>query len=144
MENINKSIIYGNIHQNKYGKFLPICSPINDRSNCYPIQTMSPPSQITFMKVAILRNTIESPTLTGWRKFPLSSSLKRNMLICNITKITTAMRPQKAPVKSCCICWKSLVNFSLISDVKNVFIACLIQQFNPLLPFETTNYRAIV
>lgn len=28
--------------------------------------------------------------------------------------------------------------------MKNVFIACLIQQFNPLLPFETTNYRAIV
>lgn len=29
-------------------------------------------------------------------------------------------------------------------DVKNVFICCLIQQFNPLMPFETTNYRAIV
>lgn len=35
MENINKSIIYGNIHQNKYGKFLPICSSINDRSNLH-------------------------------------------------------------------------------------------------------------
>ncbi len=33
MENINKSIIYGNIHQNRYGKFLPICSSINDRNN---------------------------------------------------------------------------------------------------------------
>jgi hypothetical protein len=29
-------------------------------------------------------------------------------------------------------------------DIRNVFIAILIQQFNPLLPFETTNYRAIV
>lgn len=29
-------------------------------------------------------------------------------------------------------------------DVRNVFIAILIQQFNPLFPFETTNYRAIV
>ncbi len=32
MENINKSIIYGNIYENRYGKFLPICSSITDRS----------------------------------------------------------------------------------------------------------------
>jgi hypothetical protein len=31
--NINKSIIYGNIYQNRYGKFLPVCSSITDRSN---------------------------------------------------------------------------------------------------------------
>lgn len=29
-------------------------------------------------------------------------------------------------------------------DVRNVMIAVLIQQFNPLLPFESVNYRAIV
>lgn len=29
-------------------------------------------------------------------------------------------------------------------DIRNVFISILIQQFNPLFPFETTNYRAIV
>lgn len=30
------------------------------------------------------------------------------------------------------------------ADIRNVFIAVLIQQFHPLLPFECTNYRAIV
>lgn len=35
MENINKSIIYGNIHQNRYGKFLPVCSSIADRSTIW-------------------------------------------------------------------------------------------------------------
>lgn len=40
MENINKSIIYGNIHENRYGKFLPICSSINDRSKKRLMKTM--------------------------------------------------------------------------------------------------------
>ena len=31
MENITKSIIYGNPYENRYGKFLPICSSISDR-----------------------------------------------------------------------------------------------------------------
>lgn len=31
-ENATKSIIYGNTFENKYGKFMPICSSILDRS----------------------------------------------------------------------------------------------------------------
>lgn len=32
-ENATKSIIYGNTFENKYGKFMPICSSILDRCN---------------------------------------------------------------------------------------------------------------
>jgi len=31
MENITKSIVYGNSYENKYGRFMPICSSIADR-----------------------------------------------------------------------------------------------------------------
>lgn len=30
-ENMTKSIIYGNKYENRYGRFLPICSSIIDR-----------------------------------------------------------------------------------------------------------------
>jgi hypothetical protein len=31
MENVTKSIIYGNVYENRYGKFLPVCASISDR-----------------------------------------------------------------------------------------------------------------
>lgn len=144
MENINKSIIYGNIHQNRYGKFLPVCSSITDRSKYYTTQIMWDQFLTTFIKVCILRNTIESPMHIEWNKSQLSSSRKRKTLIFNTTRNVTVTKQLRAREKSYSICFRSLVNSIYNSDVKNVFIACLIQQFNPLLPFETTNYRAIV
>jgi hypothetical protein len=52
-------------------------------------------------------------------------------------KIVIAIKQYKDRAKSSFICFKNLVffKFILFLDVKNVFIACLIQQFNPLLPF---------
>lgn len=145
MENINKSIIYGNIHQNRYGKFLPICSSINDRSNYPSIQTMSLPSWITYIKVPISKNTTESLTPTEFKKSPSFSSPKRKTSKLNTMKTVIVTKLFKVLEKSCYTFWKNLVfSFHYFLDVKNVFIGCLIQQFNPLLPFETTNYRAIV
>lgn len=34
-ENATKSIIYGNIFENRYGKFMPICSSILDRCKVF-------------------------------------------------------------------------------------------------------------
>lgn len=31
MENATKSIIYGNCYENRYGRFLPVCSSIAER-----------------------------------------------------------------------------------------------------------------
>lgn len=38
MENVTKSIIYGNMYENRYGKFLPVCSSISDRGNTLQYQ----------------------------------------------------------------------------------------------------------
>ncbi len=38
MENATKSIIYGNTYENRYGKFLPVCSSISDRGISITIQ----------------------------------------------------------------------------------------------------------
>lgn len=35
MENVTKSIIYGNSYENRYGRFMPVCSSIADRGSCH-------------------------------------------------------------------------------------------------------------
>lgn len=136
MENINKSIIYGNIHQNKYGKFLPICSSINDRSTFILTKTTWPPSFSISTKACILKNTIELPMPTESKKFQSCLSQRKKILNPNTMRILTVIKLLKAPAKNFFICYKNLVFFLLFFiDIKNVFIACLIQQFNPLLPF---------
>lgn len=115
MENINKSIIYGNIHQNRYGKFLPICSSINDRSKLSFIQATWPQSWITFTKAFISRNTIESHTPTGWRKSQSFSLQKRKMFNRNITKTATATKRLRDLAKSFFIFLRNSVFSCLIS-----------------------------
>lgn len=81
---------------------------------------------------------------TELKKLPLSLLLKRKMYRINILMDTIVMKQLKDQDRSSCIYYKNLVIILLILDVRNVFISILIQQFNPLFPFETTNYRAIV
>lgn len=109
MENINKSIIYGNIHQNRYGKFLPICSSINDRSKLFSIQIMSHQFSIIFMKAYILRNTTELYMLIEWKKFQLFSLLKRKISRPSIMKIAIVTKLLKGLGKNCSICLRNLV-----------------------------------
>ena len=103
MENINKSIIYGNIHQNRYGKFLPICSSINDRSNYRFIQIMSHPSWITYIKAPILKNTTESLTPTEFNKFLSFSLPKRKTYKLNTMKTVTVTKLLRVLGKNCSI-----------------------------------------
>ena len=49
MENITKSIIYGNMYKNNYGKFLPICSSISDRC-IFEVTTAAIGSIIEYLK----------------------------------------------------------------------------------------------
>ena len=77
-------------------------------------------------------------------KCRLFLSLKRKILRLNIMKDIIAMKQFKALDKNYFTSFKNLVVFFLISDIRNVLIAVLVEQFNPLLPFEAINYRAIV
>lgn len=121
MENINKSIIYGNIHQNRYGKFLPICSSINDRCNHHLIQPTSLPSSIISIKAPISKNTTELPTPIVWRKSQSFLSPKKKMSKPSTTKISTVMQPLKAQAKSYFISLKNSVFFSLLRRQKCVY-----------------------
>jgi hypothetical protein len=70
-----------------------------------------------------------------FNKSPSYSLHKRKIFNLNIIKIAIVMRQYKVQARSSFTYFKNLVFIDLIIDVKNVFIACLIQQFNPLLPF---------
>jgi hypothetical protein len=121
MENINKSIIYGNIHQNRYGKFLPICSSINDRCNYHLIQPTLLPSSIISIKALISKNTTELPTPIVWKKSQSFLSPKKKISTPSTTKIATVMLLLKAQAKSYFIFLKNSVFFSLLRRQKRVY-----------------------
>ena len=77
-------------------------------------------------------------------KCQLFSLLKKRMYKHSTMKEHIVMRLFKGLDKNYYIFWKSLVIFLSYLDIRNVMVAVLIQQFHPLLPFECTNYRAIV
>ena len=58
MENVSKSIIYGNTYENRYGKFLPVCSSISDRGIFILIQPPYSRFWIIYMALRILRSII--------------------------------------------------------------------------------------
>ncbi len=68
MENITKSIVYGNNYENRYGRFLPVCSSIAERGTDGISQPPFSPSSITCMRLPISENTIASPTPFACRK----------------------------------------------------------------------------
>ena len=59
MENITKSIVYGNSYENKYGRFMPICSSIADRGIFYTIQPQFNTFWTTSMILRISTNITE-------------------------------------------------------------------------------------
>ena len=58
MESVTKSIIYGNSYENRYGRFMPVCSSINDRGIPSPMQHLSSTFLTTFMILPIFGNII--------------------------------------------------------------------------------------
>lgn len=70
MENVTKSIIYGNIYENRYGKFLPVCSSISDRGNFGINQLRFNRYWIIFMIPLTLKSTIELHMPTEFSKLP--------------------------------------------------------------------------
>lgn len=59
MENVTKSIIYGNPYENRYGRFLPVCSSISDRGKVLFTQPPFSPFWTIFTKHPISKSTIE-------------------------------------------------------------------------------------
>jgi hypothetical protein len=110
MENITKSIIYGNCYQNKYGKFLPVCSSISDRCKVYfYVQPMCSQLLIICIKLLIFENIIELHTHIEFKKHLLFLSLKKKIFRPTIIKIFIVIKLSKARAKNCCIYYKNLV-----------------------------------
>lgn len=113
MENVTKSIIYGNIYENRYGKFLPVCASINDRGPPSLIQLPFNPSLTTSMKPLTLRNTTAQPTPFGSKKRLWSSSPRRKMWSISSMMAVTVIRPSKVRERNFCICSRNSVKFRL-------------------------------
>ncbi len=58
MENVTKSIVYGSPYQNRYGRFLPVCSSISDRGTQILNKLPFNPYSTTYIKLLTSKNTI--------------------------------------------------------------------------------------
>lgn len=92
MENVTKSIIYGNAYENRYGKFLPVCSSISDRCISDFIQLQFSISWIIYMILLTSSDTTEWLTPIELSKCRWSSSRKRKMWKINIIKGVIVMK----------------------------------------------------
>ena len=62
-EAASKSMIYGNVKKNSYGRFIPICAPISEEGRPLMMQLKSRPYWITLTKQKCSETTIEKHTL---------------------------------------------------------------------------------
>lgn len=109
MENVTKSIIYGNIYENRYGKFLPVCSSISDRGINLVNKRQFNQSWTIFATPLTLKNTIESHMHLELRRLQSSSSLRKRMFKISILTEAIVMKQSKAQDKNCYIYLKNLV-----------------------------------
>ena len=109
MENVTKSIIYGNVYENRYGKFLPVCASILDRGISIKMKHPSNPFWIIFKRLHTSKSIIESRMLIESSKHRLSSLLKRKMWKTSIMMAAIVMKLLRVQVKSCCIYSKNSV-----------------------------------
>ena len=112
MESVTKSIIYGNSYENRYGRFMPICSSISDRGISSHTQLPSSISLIICTILRISKNTIELLMPIEFNKFLWFSSQKRKMLTISIFKGAIVIRQLKGLGISYFIFLKNLVNMS--------------------------------
>ncbi len=138
MENVTKSIIYGNVYQNRYGRFLPVCSSIIDRG----IYSFSKHQYIRywtiFDKPLTLKNTIESHMHIEYNRRLLSSLLKRRMSNINILMGVIVMKLLRDQGKNCCIYQRNSVLIELFRCEKCVCVDTYsaIQSFIPILNYK--------
>ena len=111
MENeINhKSIIYGNTFENKYGKFMPICSSILDRCTALLTQRLFKAFWITSRKLRTSKSLTAFAMLTELMRYLLSSLQRKRMSTLSITKAAIVIRLWKALDKSFSTCFLNLV-----------------------------------
>lgn len=121
MENVTKSIIYGNIYENRYGKFMPVCSSISDRGRHSLIQLPSNPFLIIFTIHLISRNITELLTHLESKKLQSFSLLKRRMLTVKTMMVVIVIKPFKDLEKNYCIFFKNLVFLYLFRHQKCVY-----------------------
>ena len=79
MENITKSIIYGNFYENRYGKFLPVCSSITDRCKHPIIKLQSRIYSTICIRPPTSKNITEQRMPIECNKSQLFSSQKKRI-----------------------------------------------------------------
>lgn len=72
-EVVNRSMIYGNMKKNTYGRFIPICAAISEAGTGAFTQPKSNPSSTTLPKQICSNSTTGRPMLLG-SKSPLKCS----------------------------------------------------------------------
>ena len=109
MESVTKSIIYGNSYENKYGRFMPVCSSISDRGITFFMQHLFSTFLTTFMTLPIFGNIIGSHMPIEYRKSLWSSLPRRRMFRTSNLMDSTLTRQSRGRERNCFISSKNSV-----------------------------------
>lgn len=113
MENITKSIIYGNAYENRYGRFLPVCSSISDRGSTNQIQLQFSTSLTIFTTHPISKSTTVLATPIGQRKLQSFLLLRKKMSRTSTTRAAIVTRLWRAQGRNCFICCRNSVSLEI-------------------------------
>lgn len=132
MENITKSIIYGNSYQNRYGRFLPVCSSISDRGSPFMIQPRFSTSLTIYTIRLISKSTTVLDTPLECRKPQQFSLLRKKMWRISTMKGVIVMRLQRVQDKNYSIYLRNSVDLEIFR-----YQECLYWYLDPTIQSPT-------